>query len=328
VDVVTMRAGRLDVPGNVRVRSVGKEKGYTAARRIAVFYRLLFAALRAGRIDACFSHMMPAFSVLGGPVLRARGIPLVTWYAHPSLTPTLKLAHHLSDRMVASLATAYPYRRDKLTVVGQGIDTAAFSPGGCEDDPPVLLCVGRLSPVKDHPTLIEASARLHAAGEHFRLALVGGPATRPDEAYVRGLRAQAEARGVGSRVDWVGPVPPSDLPGWYRRCAAHVNLTRTGSGDKAALEAMSCARPSVLANEGFTALLGPHREALSFPYGDAAALAARLQALLRFSPAARARVGSDLREKVAAGHGLDGLADRLMSVLREQAERKAGAGAA
>lgn len=322
VDVITMRAGRLVLPAHVRVRSVGKERGYSLARRVAEFYRLLFAALRGPGIDGCFSHMMPAFSVLGGPVLRARGIPLVTWYAHPSLTRTLKVAHRLSDRMVASLPTAYPYRTDKLTVVGQGIDTGLFSPAGPEADPPLLLCVGRLSPVKDHPTLIDAAARLHAAGERFSLAIVGGPVTAADELYTRELRARAEALGIGALIEWAGPVPPADTVGWYRRCAAHVNLTRTGSGDKSALEAMSCGRPSLVANEGFRETLGLHADQLVFPRGDADALAERLRAVLRLTPDERARLGQDLRVRVAERHALDRLARRLIEVLAGETARK------
>jgi glycosyltransferase involved in cell wall biosynthesis len=322
VDVITMRAGRLDLPAHVRVRSVGKERGYSIPRRVAEFYRLLFRALRDGRVDGCFSHMMPAFSVLAGPVLRARAIPLVTWYAHPSLTRTLRLAHRWSDRMVASLPTAYPYRTDKLAVIGQGIDTDLFSPGSHEGAPPLVLCVGRLSPVKDHPTLIEAAARLHASGERFRLAIVGGPATPADELYARELRARADARGLGALVDWVGPVAPGETVGWYRHCVAHVNLTRTGSGDKSALEAMSCGRPSLAANEGFRQTLGPHADRLLFPRGDADALAARLRAVLHLAPADRARIGQDLRARVVELHALDRLARRLLEVLAEEAARK------
>jgi glycosyltransferase involved in cell wall biosynthesis len=323
VDVITMRAGRLDLPANVRVRSAGKEKGWSVPRRIAVFYRLLLAALRESHIEACFSHMMPAFTVLAGPLLRARGIPVVTWYAHPSLTRTLKIAHHFSDRMVASLPTAYPYRRDKLTVIGQGIDTDVFSPGGPEADPPLVLCVGRLSPVKDHATLLQSAARLRDAGHRFRLALVGGPVTRRDDTYVRELRALAAGCGLDGLLDWVGPVPPASLPAWYRRCAVHVNLTRTGSGDKSALEAMSCGRPSVVANEGFRDLLGPHADGLWFPEGNAAALTGRLDALLRLTAVERTAMGVDLRARVAVGHGLDGLAARLIQVLEEVRRRPA-----
>jgi glycosyltransferase involved in cell wall biosynthesis len=102
-----------------------------------------------------------------------------------------------------------------------------------------------------------------------------------------------------------------------------VNLTRTGSGDKAALEAMSCARPSLLANEGFRDLLGPHASRLLFPRGDAGALAERLQDVLRLGPDERARIGGDLRGRVAHGHGLDRLAERLVGLLAEEAARKA-----
>ena len=326
VDVVTMRAGRLEMPDNVRVHSVGKEKGFSVARRIAVFYGVLFRALRDSRITACFSHMMPAFSVLGGPVLRARAIPLVTWYAHPSLTPTLRLAHRLSDRMVTSLPTAYPYRDDKLAVIGQGIDTDRFSPGGEEADPPLVLCVGRLSPVKDHGTLIEALARLRAHGGRFRVAVIGGPATTRDEAHARELKVRADARGLGAIVDWVGPVVPEALAGWYRRAAVHVNLTPAGFGDKVALEAMSCGRPCLVANDDFRATLGPAAAALCFPPGDAGVLAERLRDLLRLTAAERSAIGAELRARVVEGHGLDRLAGRLVAILAEEAARKGRAG--
>lgn len=325
VDVITMRAGRLDLPPNVRVRSVGKERGYSVARRIGVFYRLLFRTLREAPIDACFSHMMPAFSVLGGPVLRARRIPLVTWYAHPSLTRTLELAHHLSDRMVTSLPAAYPYRDDKLTVIGQGIDTDHFSPGGPEADPPLVLCVGRLSPVKGHGTLIDAVARLRASGERFRLAVIGGPATPRDETHASELKARADARGVRALVDWVGPVAPEALAPWYRRCAVHVNLTPAGFGDKVALEAMSCGRPCIVANDDLRPTLGSAAAALSFPPGDAAALAGRLRAVLAMPASERLRLGLDLRARVVERHGLSRLAQRVLDILGEEAARKARA---
>src|SRR4030095_4048346 len=128
IDVITMRGGVIDVPPNVRVHSVGKEHGYSEPRRVLEFYRHLFRILRAQRIDGCFSHMMPVFSALGGPILRARRIPLGTWYAHPSLTLWVRLAHFFSNRMVTSLSHAYPYRKAKLSVIGQGIDTALFAP--------------------------------------------------------------------------------------------------------------------------------------------------------------------------------------------------------
>ena len=100
IHVITMRAGRIELPENVRCDSVGKEAGYSRPRRIVEFYRILLEVLRNEPVDACFSHMFPLFTVLAAPLLRPKGVPIVTWYAHPSLTLQLRLAHRLSDQMV------------------------------------------------------------------------------------------------------------------------------------------------------------------------------------------------------------------------------------
>ena len=100
VDVITMLKGRVDLPSNVQVYSVGKEKGYSEARRCILFYRHLSKILSEGRPTVCFSHMIPIFTILGAPLLRAKGIPIITWYAHLSSSTTLKLAHHLSNIII------------------------------------------------------------------------------------------------------------------------------------------------------------------------------------------------------------------------------------
>jgi hypothetical protein len=82
--------GRVEVPENVRVYSVGKEKGYSEPRRAVEFYRHLFRVLREDRIDACFSHMIPIFTVLAAPVLKVKKIPIVTWYAASQLNLHIK----------------------------------------------------------------------------------------------------------------------------------------------------------------------------------------------------------------------------------------------
>src|SRR5215510_252045 len=85
IHVITMRTGRVEMPDNVQVYSVGKEQGYSEPHRLVEFYRHLRRILRHDRIDLCFSHMMPLFTVLGAPILKLQGIPIVTWYTHRSL---------------------------------------------------------------------------------------------------------------------------------------------------------------------------------------------------------------------------------------------------
>jgi glycosyltransferase involved in cell wall biosynthesis len=316
IHVITMRAGRLELPGNVRVDSVGKEKGYSEPRRGLEFYRLLFGALREQRIDACFSHMIPIFTVLAGPILKVKSIPLVTWYAHRQVTATLKVAHHLSERIVSSDKVSYPYRQDKLSVVGQGIDNELFSPGSEPlDNPPLLLSVGRLSPIKNLLTLVEALRLLRQRGHKLRCAFVG---TSPNqhELYAQQVRHKVRALNLQDSVQFVGAVPNHELPHWYRRCFAHVNCSPADhSLDKAVLEAMACGRPSLSSSLGFKETMGKWADTLLFEHANSEDLALKIEGLLRLDNAKRQSIGMSLRESSLKHHDLGQLSNRVIAVL-------------
>jgi glycosyltransferase involved in cell wall biosynthesis len=327
-DVITMRAGRIDVPDNVRVHSLGKERGYGEARRAALFYRHLLGILSRQHIDGCFSHMNPLFSVMAGPVLRARRIPLVTWYAHPSLTRTLRLAHRFSNRMVTSLPGAYPYRRDKLTVIGQCIDVSLFAPAAAEaeeDAPaPLVLCAGRLSPVKDHATLLRAVALARTRlPSGLRLVILGQPAGA-DSSYPQRLRTLAAELGIEELVEFRPGVPMQELVGWYRRATVCVNLTPVGFGDKVAWESMSCGVPTLVANSDFSATLGDCAGDLLFRPGDAEELAGKLLALLARPRAERESIGRYLRSRVKDLHSISALGDKVLHILEDCAGASRG----
>ena len=51
---------------------------------------------------------------------------MVLWYAHTSVTPTLRLAHALADRCLTSTPAGFRIPSEKLFVVGQGIDLDQF----------------------------------------------------------------------------------------------------------------------------------------------------------------------------------------------------------
>jgi len=317
VNVISMSVGRYDLPGNVRVHSVGKEKGYSEPRRAIEFYRHLFRILHSERIDGCFSHMIPIFTVLAAPFLRRREVPLVTWYAHRQVTRLLKWAHHLSTRMASVNEASYPYRNDKLSTLGHGIDTDLFSPRDtCLENPPLLLSVGRLSPIKDPLTLIAAVALLRERGHELRCALVG-PVPNRDRSYAERIRHQISAYRLGDVVELVGPVHRPELVPWYRRCLAHVNCSPPDHAlDKAALEAMACAKPSFSSVEGFGETVGRWARHLLFRHGDARDLAEKLGWLLQLDQARRECVGRELRENVVKMHSLFGLVDRLHNIFR------------
>jgi glycosyltransferase involved in cell wall biosynthesis len=317
IHVVTMRMGKLDLPDNVRVYSVGKERGYSEPRRVIEFYRILARIVREEHVDVCFSHMNPLFTVLAGPFLKLYKIPTITWYAHPKVTWILRIAHCFSDRMVASVSTAYPYRRDKFIAIGQGIDTKLFSPDArvFPQEPPMILCVGRLSPVKDHPTLIKAIWLLRQAWpQTFRVVVLGGPATARDDSYVVALYQQVKQLGLEETFNFEPAVTMEKLPSWYRRCAVVVNMTPTGSGDKVVWEAMACGKLCLVANEGFRETLGTYADGFLYTYGDSEQLAERLKWVLSLPQTERSQIAAYLTQQVKSMHGLSRLAQNLVSI--------------
>jgi glycosyltransferase involved in cell wall biosynthesis len=321
IDVVTMRRGRVDLPANVRVMSLGLELGLSELRRGARFYALLVALLLRERVDVCFSHMAPIFSILAAPVLRPWNVPIVTWYAHPAVHWKVRLAHAVSHRMTTSLPRTLPYSGDKVRVIGQGIDTDLFTPAGMVpiETPPLVLCAGRLSPAKDHRTLLAAVARVRERSQlGFRVVILGD-APPGHETYARSVAEMIDRAGLRDVVEMHPGVAMERLPGWYQRSSIHVNLTPAGFGDKVALEGMSSGRPVIVANDDFRPTLGGHSEQLLFRAGDAEGLAHRLEWLLSLSSAERIAIGADLRHEVLARHSLDSLAARLLTVFGEVA---------
>jgi glycosyltransferase involved in cell wall biosynthesis len=316
IHVVTMRAGRIEVPGNVQVHSVGKERGYSELRRVICFYRIIFGILRRDRIDACVSHMIPIFSILAAPILKSKGIPLVTWYAHRQLTATVKLAHHLSDRMISSEYISYPYQKDKLTVIGQGIDTELFSPSNTAlENPPLIISVGRLSPIKDLITVVDAIHLLHRRGYSVGCALVGS-ATEQTSGYAEKVHNRVQELNLGDSVQFVGAVANQQITQWYRRSFAHVNCSPSDhSIDKTVLEAMACGKLSLSSTRGFRETMGNWADRLLFEHGNAGDLARKLEWLLLLRGAERQTIATSLRESVMKRHNLEQLADKLVALL-------------
>ncbi len=330
IEVVTMRRGdAARLPGNVRVHSLGKENGFGEPRRLIEFYRLLFPILRDGEIDVCFSHMIPLFVALAAPLLKARGVPIVMWHAHRAAPPLLRIAHRAADRVVTTSMSSYGWRKDKLTCIGQGIDAELFRPGapdkagGPPEDARLLVSVGRLSPIKDQTTLIRAVQLLRRRGLLFRCAFVGESPER-DCAYAEELRRETARLGMEGAVQWAGGTPHHETPQWMARAFAHVNLCPNGALDKAALEAMACGKPSLVANDGFCEMLGPWAEDLLFRHGDPHDLAMRIERLSQREDARMQAMKADLRRSVLERHSLEGLAERLMAVLRGAAAGRKG----
>jgi glycosyltransferase involved in cell wall biosynthesis len=314
ITVITMFAGIISVAPNVRVLSAGREKGYSKPWRAVLFYRQLFHTLRTQRIDVCFAHMMPLFAAMAAPILKLRGIPMALWYAHNHPSRMLRVADVLVDRAFTSVASAYPIPSTKLRVLGQGIDTARFSPLAATVPRPELVfyTVGRISAVKRLEAIVEAFALFHAerAGLATQLLIVGDCLAEADLSYRARLDDMVHAADLDELVRFVPSVPFHQVHRVHQEGDVFLHANDNGL-DKALLEAMSCAVPAIACHPAVSGALGEW--AAQAPL----AIAQRMIMLADMPADQRRALGDRLRTFIVDHHGLTALGARLAQELGE-----------
>lgn len=313
IDVITMHRGRLAVSDNVRVYSVGREDGAGSAQRIVNFYRHLNRLTAAHRYDAAFAHMMPLFAVMGAPILQARGINITTWYTHRQLNWQVRWAERFSWRIVSAVPDSFPIQTPKLRAIGHGIDTDFFTPdhSTAADAPPTVVYVARLTEIKNQHVLIEAVRKLPV-----KLVLIGDIPDGYSDDYKKHLHRMVSENGQADQVEFAGALLPDDLRTRYQRATCAVNLAPVGLFDKAALESMACAVPTITCNPAFDSLTTPHTDTLRITSPDAVdELRGKITQLITLSAGEQQQIGTLLRENVIAQHSLKRLIPRLVRVL-------------
>src|SRR5579884_1731816 len=152
--------------------------------------------------------MSAKFPLAIAPYALLTQTPIVMWYAHRHVSMAVRIAHRLATRVATSAPGSYRYRHDeKVRFLGQAIDTQLFAPPGRRGaSEPTVLSVGRIAPIKDPLTLVDATRRLRDAGTEVETVIVGG-ATAADQPYVEQVRRRIGELGLGGTVRLVGPVP-------------------------------------------------------------------------------------------------------------------------
>jgi glycosyltransferase involved in cell wall biosynthesis len=313
IDVLTTHAGTLALADNVQVFSVGRERGAGKVQRAANFYKHLTQLLLTYKYDACFAHMQPLFAVMASPLLQLRGIPITTWYTHRQMSRTIALAERVSYRIVSAVESSFPMQTPKLRVLGHGIDTDFFVPveSMLPQQPPRIVQVARLTDIKHQHILLEAAHDLDC-----EIVFVGDVPDGYDDNYKRHLQVQVHNMGIAEKVIFAGAQTPEQVRDWYHTATVAINLSPAGLFDKAALEGMACAVPTIVSNAAFQPVTDRYADMLHIPApDDVKALRERLITLIAMPNEQRQLIGSALRQRVIAEHSLDQLIRRLISVM-------------
>ena len=290
-------------------------------RRLGSLWLMLprvVAAIERFRPDACFVHMAHQWCYRIGPYLRARGVPVLLWYAHGSVPWHLNLATTFASRVVTSTPEGFRIDTPKKRVIGQAIDTGLFVIPPDRAPRRELVTVGRVSRRKRVMLLVEMmSAIVRRPGlASARLVIVGPKLTADDHAYRAELDARITELGLSGNVAFTGPMAQAETALLYRTAALHLNVSETGSMDKTVMEALACGCPVLTSNEAFFSELADWPQMLMRdPTSEG--LAERVAAVLDGASAqnASAQNAERLRNIVRGRHDLDGYADRIVAEL-------------
>lgn len=237
VVVICLSAGEHDLPQNVRVYSLGKEKRKVSREMLGsfTFFSRLLYLVRYYRFiwqlrdeyDAVFVHMNQIYVILGWALWRLMHKKVALWYTHKAVSWSLRLAERCVDIIFTASTESLRLQSDKKRVVGHGIDVEFFSPRSSLTRENCLLSVGRLMPTKRHDIAVTAAA---LAGVPLRIAGSG-----PEEDRLRAL-----ASTMKSQVEFLGPLSADKVRDYYQTVSYLIHTSETGSLDKVVLEAMAC----------------------------------------------------------------------------------------
>lgn len=311
VTVICLREGEHQLPDNVFVYSLGKEKGAVSKIQYAFrFWKLIKAHRR--EYDAVFVHMNPEYIVLGGYLWRRWHTPVSLWYAHKSVTAKLRFAMRFVTYVFTVAPDSFAISSKKVCAVGHGIDTELFKPGMREGSIETrIVTTGRVAGSKHLLEMLLVCDVLYARHEKFSFTMVGEPVTAVEQKYARALAQEIEKRAFVEKIHMTGALPHGELPALLNAQDVFLNFATTGNMDKAGLEALAMGVPVVATNEAFRALLEPF--GLFVPQPTAERLADAIDHIMNRPD--RASVVATLRNKVVAEHSLARLVPKILALL-------------
>ena len=277
--------------------------------------------------------------MIAGVLLRRLGWPLKLVFTSAAQRHHSWITRWLIRRMDAIIATSEvsaSYLKREATVIPHGVDTDVYAPppdraaAFAESGLPgafAIGCFGRVRAQKGSDVFVDAMCRLLPRYPEFTAVLVGA-ITAEQSAFAADLKNRIASAGLTSRIVMTGELDIAEVQRWYRRLTIYAFTSRNEGFGLTLIEAMAAGAALVAARAGAAELVV--EDGLSgvlVPPGDADALAAALEPLMR-EPAAAAAMGVRGRQRVIASFSLDAEAARIAEVYRKliNSPRLAGQG--
>jgi glycosyltransferase involved in cell wall biosynthesis len=214
-----------------------------------------------------------------------------------------------------------------VQIIPMGVDTLRFCPSASHwshkrqmrASYPNVLFVGRLVEQKGVTYLIQAMKEVCAQFPQAKLTVVG---EGPQESA---LKKQVEGLGLGSVVEFAGPVANDALPEVYRQSDVVVVPSITTSDGSAealgvvALEAAACGIPVIATRVGgVPEFIEDRRNGILTPPGDSHAISQGIIELIRDDDL-YFRIATEARNDVETFYSWESVAQRFDALIRDVA---------
>jgi glycosyltransferase involved in cell wall biosynthesis len=313
VTVICLFEGKHSLPENVKVLSLGKDKGVSKFTYFLRLYKYVWQERK--NYEMVFVHMNQIYVVLCGLFWRLFNKKVAFWYAHGSVSFSLRIAEKFTNIIFTSTKDGFRLFSKKIFVVGQGIDVELFKPNIESQDDFKIISVGRISVVKRFDLIIEAVGLLRDRGVFVKLDIVGGAETDDQKANLKFLVNLVKEKKLDDRVIFCGEIYQDKLPYFLQKSSLFVNASENGSLDKTGLEAMSVGLPVVTCNESYFSVFGNDASALMFKKGDPLELSDKIQHFLNMNASEKKLLSHRMREVVVNNHTLSSLISKILSIL-------------
>jgi len=314
VSVICLYKGEYDLPKNVEVYSLGKEKSLGRVSYIINLYRHL--SKLNDSYDRVFVHMNPIYVVLVGWYFNFKKIPVYLWYVHRNVDLKLRFALSFVKKVFSSAPESFRIKTSKVVFLGHGIETNRFPNSNHQYEGGELRIahVGRVTPIKNLEVLIESVALLKEKGLVLKLQLFGECATPSDQKYKESLTHLVAKKRLQHEVYFAGAIKPQYLPQSLAESHISVNLTPPGGMDKAVLEAILLGLPTFVSNTAFKSVFGKYEELFIFQFKNPQDLANKISSFVSLTSSQE--IVRELEEKVRREFSLDYLVARIINLMK------------
>lgn len=298
-----------DLPSNIEIYSFGKSNKF---KQLYKYKLLLWKHIR--RTDGVFAHMMPIYSIIAGPFCKILKKRLFHWYTHKSVDLKLKLANIFVDGFITASKQSFRLKTKKpIHILGHGINIDVFKPNPENKKTDIfnILTAGRISPTKDYESMIKAVYELNQ--KNIKLIIVGGIGLASQQSYLDTLKTMVVNMKLENQVEFTGPIPHLKTLDYLQSADLFINLSNTGSLDKAVLHAMSTATIPITSNEAFEPILPQEFIA---PKDNPKALAEKIKQIINWPEDKKQELGKKLRQIVVDNHNLDKLVEKIINIYK------------